>query len=320
MLYNNRSIQSTSGFALNATETSFIEVLLYFGIFNYPLKADEVVLFSSLPLKLTSDEAAEILDKLVEAGMVYANGVYYSLSDDKSQLKRRLDGNKKAASYQIKAGRYGRIIQSFPFVRSVCVSGSLSKGFVDEKGDIDYFIITKPQRLWVARTLLIAFKKIFLFNSHRYFCVNYFVDTNHLEIPDKNIFTATELLTLLPVTGSEHFEHLLEANPWALPFLPNIKVRHDNASRSNSGPVKRFFEFILNNSLGDRIDTFFMKLTIKRWRAKFSYLSAMDFENALRSRKYVSKHHPQNFQKRVLQQLEKERQLFEEKFNVLLNG
>lgn len=320
MLYNSSSIQKRPDLGLNATEVSLIEVLLYFGIFRYPLKPEEVVLFSSLSSPLNNPEATQVLNKLVDAGMVYEYNGYYSLYDDASQLKRRLEGNAKAETYMIKAARYGRIIQSFPFVRCVCVSGSLSKGFVDEKGDIDYFIITQPQRLWISRTLLIAFKKIFLLNSHRYFCVNYFVDTNHLEIPDKNIFTATELLTLQPLTGSEHFNHLMRANPWAAPFLPNISVKFNQAGHNRSGIIKRFLELMLNNRFGEMADTLFMKLTIKRWRAKFSYLSTIDFENALRSRKYVSKHHPQNFQKRVLQQLEKERTLFEEKFNVMLHG
>ena len=85
----------------------------------------------------------------------------------------------------------------FPFVRGVFLSGSISKGFMSESDDIDYFIITAPGRLWLTRTLLILFKKIFLFNSFRNFCLNYFIDSENLYIPEHNRYTATEIVFLI---------------------------------------------------------------------------------------------------------------------------
>ena len=90
------------------------------------------------------------------------------------------------------------------------ISGSLSKGYYDDDGDIDFFIITSPKRLWIARTFLILYKKIFLLNSRKYFCVNYFISSNALEIEEKNIFTATELTTLLPMFGNGSFHKFYE--------------------------------------------------------------------------------------------------------------
>src|SRR4029453_8923510 len=95
------------------------------------------------------------------------------------------------------------LIASFPYVRCVCISGSLSKKYFDDTTDIDFFVITKPGRLWVCRTFLILFKKLFLLNSKKYFCINYFIDSDNLEIPDQNIFTATELTTLIPMHDYE---------------------------------------------------------------------------------------------------------------------
>ena len=78
-----------------------------------------------------------------------------------------------------------KFISKFPYVRAILLSGSISKGYMDKDSDVDYFIITQPNRLWVTRLLLMLFKKIFLFNSRKVFCINYFVDSEKLEIEEK---------------------------------------------------------------------------------------------------------------------------------------
>ncbi|MBK8679672.1 MAG: hypothetical protein IPN25_13810 [Sphingobacteriales bacterium] len=45
------------------------------------------------------------------------------------------------------AFRISKFIGSFPFVRGVLLSGSLSKNRLAADGDIDYFIIAQPNAL-----------------------------------------------------------------------------------------------------------------------------------------------------------------------------
>ncbi len=137
-----------------------------------------------------------------------------------------------------------KLISRFPFVRAVLASGSLSKGYMDEKSDIDFFIITAPHRLWIARTLLVLYKRLFLGGSHKHFCVNYFVDEDHLEIEEKNLFTATELATVLPLYGAEQYKSLIKTNGWVRDFFPNYIARSTenvssvNHNRNQKGPGK----------------------------------------------------------------------------------
>jgi hypothetical protein len=299
-------------------ESAVMNALIYFGIFNYPLSVQEVLSFTQNVL-LGKNETENILNHFIKEGLVTKIGEYYAVNNSEELITRRIAGNTKAMDYFTKAKKYAQLIYRFPFVRGVYVSGSLSKGFVDSKGDIDYFIITQPGRLWLARTLLILYKKIFLINSHKYICVNYFIDTDHLEIPDKNIFTATELLTLLPMHGHDVFSRFIDANKWAQEFLPNHRIADHEEEKSGRYGITLLIENALNNRAGDWLDELFMKLTIKRWKTKFVTFSSEDFENAMRSRKYVSKHHPQNFQRKVLQKLNELTTTFEGKFNVKIN-
>ncbi|HLP33820.1 MAG TPA: nucleotidyltransferase domain-containing protein [Bacteroidia bacterium] len=304
---------------LNEQESTVIDTLLYFDIFHYPLTANEILQFSTGQIK---DEKLlqQLLDALVNRKLIYKLRHYYSLENEQRLVHRREEGNRKAEEMMQKAVKYSKLIHQFPFVRSVCISGSLSKGFMDEKGDVDYFIITTPKRLWIARSLLILFKKIVLLNNHKYFCVNYFVDTTHLEIPDKNIFTATELLTLRPMTGKEVHGSLMENNQWALAYLPNYTKRVEVDEERGARPVKCLLEKLLDNRLGDVLDDIFMRLTIKKWQNKFRHFSKEELDTALRSRKYVSKHHPQNFQKLVLEKLSQNRSQFQQQYKATLHG
>ncbi len=143
--------------------------------FPYPLQAQEILEF--LPGKIDPGKLHHSLEQLVDEGYIYRHGEFYSLKPEPHLVPRRLKGNEAAHRMMQKAHKFSRLIAAFPFVRCVCISGSLSKGFIDEQGDIDYFIITRPGRLWIARSLLIGFKKVFLLNSRKYFCVNYFIDT-----------------------------------------------------------------------------------------------------------------------------------------------
>jgi len=307
---------------MDRTEADIIRTLLYFDIFSYPLLKEEIIKFSGI-FKINVNEAEGILNRFVAQEYIFKHEKFYSLHAERNDVTKRLKGNRNAEKVLKTAKWISRFIGSFPFVRGVYISGTLSKGYADEESDIDYFIVTEPGRLWIARTLLTAFKKIFLFNSRKYFCTNYFIDSDHLEISDKNRYTATELLTLIPMYNSELFEKLITSNTWTECYLPNYKMNQQVKEKSNSVKgvfIKGGIEKLLGGKTGERIDSFFLKLTLNRLKRKFSYLKEEEFEHALRSRKYISKHHPRNYQKIVLNKLEEKIEIFEREFNVQLSN
>ncbi|MBL7802667.1 MAG: hypothetical protein JNL02_02950 [Saprospiraceae bacterium] len=285
------------------TEYAVLRTLHYFAIFRHPLQADEVLGYINLPLT-TQEDVTSALRELEERDLVFCFDGYYQVENNPEWLSARLASNRRAEQFMPMARRMSRFIGGFPFVRSVFVSGSLSKGCMAPDGDIDFFIITHPGRLWLARTLLVIFKKIFLFNSHKYFCINYFIDTDHLEIEEKNIYTATETVTLLPMYGPEWADPFRAANEWAWQYYPHFQQKETEAmSRQKNSRVKRWAEWLLGSRLGDWLDRRAMHLTVMYWQRKFSHYDRGDYGVALKSRRYVSKHHPLFFQKKVLNEL-----------------
>lgn len=165
-----------------------------------------------------------------------------------------------------------RFIGAFPFVESVCISGSLSKDFALEGSDLDYFIITAPNRLWIARNILHFCRKLsFLVNAQKYFCMNYFISLKEPEIIPKNFYTAIELATLKTAFSRKGINTFVAANSkWVAEILPNISLSNKMANGNNRKWLPtRLFEFLVDRLNGDKIDNYLYRTTIKRWAKKW---------------------------------------------------
>ena len=165
--------------------SQLLEPIFYYDVFQHPLRLEEIHQYANCQNLLELAQTSKILNQATKAGYLFVNKGFYQLTENPISVQKRIENNQRANKYIKRAQRISKFMLMFPFVRAVFVSGSLSKNVMPQDGDIDYFIVTKPGRLWIARTFLILFKKIFLFNSYKYFCVNYFVDEKMLEIEEK---------------------------------------------------------------------------------------------------------------------------------------
>lgn len=280
-----------------SNQNSILKALAYYDVFNFPLNVEELFLYSNFTNK--ADFFAE-LNTLISDELVFKIGDFYSLQSDDQLAVTRTENDKRAKEYENQAYKKSNLIGKFPYVKGVFISGSLSKGTMGEDGDIDYFIVTSPGRLWVARTLLIFYKKVFLLNSRKYFCINYVVDEDSLTIEHQNRFTAMELVTLLPMVNAPLYDEMISKNEWLRSYYNTITDKFLQPITLKRSWFQRLFEPILNTKIGDVLDDFFMKLTLNRWKRRFGTMSQADFDVALQTSKTVSKHHPSNFQKKVL--------------------
>lgn len=303
---------------LDDISSSILRTLLYFDIFRHPLTKHELWLLSERPDLAESDMDA-CAQSLVQSGLVQESEGFYFLHGNMSIVQERRTKNARAQHYHAPAAFFSRIIDCFPFTRAVFLSGSLSKGCMDASSDIDYFIITEPGRLWLNRTLLVLFKKLVLLNSYKFFCVNYSISSDNLEIPERNIYTAIEIAFLMPIRNSYLYESFMEHNAWVASYLPHFPLRDtSHVPLRQTNRFKRGLERLLSGSFGDRLEEFCFRITVRNRRKKFAYLSDEEFSTAMRSTKNVAKHHPQNFQERVLTTLEAKCAAFEHTHNVRL--
>jgi predicted nucleotidyltransferase len=302
---------------------NILKTLLYYDIFKHPLKKDELFIFcpkNTVPKteieiaidRLSEDEGSKFSQK---DGYIYVkpNSEYVDNRLSKEKYSQRMW---KITKYVV------HIIKRFPYVRAVLVTGSLSKNSSTKESDIDFMVITGKNRLWVARTLLMLFKKIFLLNSYKYFCINYFITEDSLEVDDKNIFTATEVATVKGVFNTELMKKYLNANKWVKDFFPNYNCcdpyLHSPGFKVNNRTsyLQKVQEFFLNGKPGDIINKYFKNVYMKHWEKKYRHMNETERNRIFKSTDAVAKTHPEDMQKFILDKYcEKLRQ-----FNLQING
>lgn len=284
---------------ITAEERGILRALLYFDLFQYPLTQDEIRTFSTVPLP--ADWTTSLL-RLCDRQWIVKQGDFYALRENSFRIARRIAGNERARQSMVTAERMCRWISRVPFVRAIMLSGSISKGYMDTDSDIDYFIITAPNRLWLVRAALALIRRLLMFNSHRYLCTNYFIDDQHLEITEKNIFTAVETRTLIPMFGVDVVSRFRQANQWITHYLPQSRFEPVSFA-----PPVSMFKKILEHTLPDawftRMDRWVLAKSKQYWKQRYAArLSEQEFSIAFESTTYVSRSHPEFYQKKVIRQ------------------
>ena len=289
-----------------------MKVLAYFDLFDYPLSKEEILAFLDQAVRM--ENLSEALNELRAEKYIFLYRDYYMIQDNDGLVTRRIKGNDRAKPLLRTGNRISRFLYQMPYVRAIGISGSLSKDFAGEGADIDYFIITKSNRLWVARTIMHLFKKwSFLFGRQHWYCMNYYIDEDALEIEEKNIFTAIELITLLPVRGNGVLHAFFDKNEWTNWFYPNYRLKIKDADiLSGDSKWKRSIESLFNTRLGDWLDNYFMQVTSRRWSKKEEKqkLSVKGTRMGLQTGKHFSRPNPAFFQKEILS-------LYNDKLNAL---
>lgn len=286
-------------------QQSILRTLAYFDIFHYPLHTEEIRTFSGI--EMPEPLFTTCLQQLQEEEIIFTHHEFYSLQNNPLLVHRRRRGNERAARLLVKAERIGRFLYQFPFVRAVGVSGSLSKNFADEKADIDFFIITSANRLWIARTFMHLFKKLtYLAGRQHFYCMNYYIDDKAMLLEEKNIFTAIELKTLLPVSGEKIMQQFFGVNKWADQWLPVCDFRLQQRKDPPRSWFKQCIEWLFSNRMVNQLENYLFKITTRRWEKK----AAKGERNrkgqtmGLITDKHFAKSNPGSFQEKVLMQYE----------------
>lgn len=277
------------------------KALLYFSIFNYPLTSKEI--YSFVEKKLEPAYADMLLHWLVKEGRIFKVGSFYALVNDPLQAEERIKANARANEAITKAKKVGRFLYQFPFVRAIGISGSLSKNVADKKADFDFFIITQSNRLWIARTLMHLYKKFTFLTGRQYrYCMNYYVDEQGMQLTNRNIFTAIEIKTLLPVAGETIMDNFFLSNEWVSSFLPACHFKSQDRPDKKNSWFKRMGEWLWSGTAGNKLDNYLLAVTTKRWekKRKRGLKNNKGINMGLDTGKHFARSNPGGFQEKVL--------------------
>ncbi|MBI2031384.1 MAG: hypothetical protein HYT08_02100 [Candidatus Levybacteria bacterium] len=233
---------------------AIFKTLVYSDIFDYPLKKNEIYEFL-----IGKKKSQNSFNKLLYSTdyNAFLKGNYYCLLGRESIIKKRIQREKESESKLKIAQSIIKKISFFPTILLIGISGALAMKNADKNDDIDLFIITKENTLWISRIFLILILK--LMGSYREredsdinnkICLNMFVSKDQMTLNKKrqNLYSAHEIVQMLPVFQRNNtYEQFLKANTWIARFLPNsLKGKRVDVPSKNDSFITFLFVSVLH--------------------------------------------------------------------------
>ena len=141
---------------------------------------------------------------------------------------------KRQNIYKKKAENWARILGFCPGVQAVFLSGSLAQGKGTKTSDIDFFIITKQNRIWTTRFfvfLVLKLSRQIATEKHHAgrICPNHFITDQHLKIRETDKYAAQLFAHNIPLFDPYHLWGLfVKANEhWIQAFGYHFKAKYD---------------------------------------------------------------------------------------------
>lgn len=250
-------------------EKAILKTLIYADIFYYPMKTYEIHKWL-IGKKVSLREVEEGLKRLIKKRKIESkNGFYFFYGKNSLPLKRK-NRYKQSLSHIHLARLISILFKLVPWIKLVGISGNLSMENASKSDDIDLFVISSKNRLWISRLLLLGILSLMgkrrkrrdtLRKSAGKICINLLLEEDKLEQQNKDIYLAHEVLQMKVLWQRDGiYGKYLEDNNWAFKFLPNWvsqgKILSKNKKTHNT-------YYIILNTIGDVIEILAKWLQLK---------------------------------------------------------
>lgn len=155
-----------------------------------------------------------------------------------------------------------RGLRYMPYVRAIAISGSQALLQSSRKSDIDLLLIAAPQRIWLCRLLVSLYFQILGVRRHsekieNRFCLNHYVSAGRPIEEDKNLYTAVEYASLIPMLGAPALQDFYARNGWIRDFLPMAEPPVGSMyGYPEFSPLQKIFESVFDYTIGGPLNHF----------------------------------------------------------------
>jgi len=217
--------------------------------FSFPLSSQELYLRLAVDFSVSKkDFTKSILFLLKNNFITYYDRHFFIFGLDIKKQKELLLTKKNRALFAKKKWQELALFLKFakfiPFISAIAVTGSLAVNNTLRDDDIDFLIVTKANRLWITRIIIVALASIF--GKRRSFakeeknswCFNLWVEETDLKMPSKSrsAYEAYEVAQAVWVLDREKIKiKFKKLNKWAKKFVFNYY--HLNKSTQNVAPI-----------------------------------------------------------------------------------
>jgi len=228
---------------------AILETVARFDLFDYPLTDFEIWQFLSSKASYQT-----IKDNLSVANLSSADGLFFlhgrqEIANIRQTRYREADKKIKTTKQLLK------FIAWLPGIKLICLANIIGPNNIKPETDIDLFVITKTNRVWLIKFLATSILKVFALRPtdkkfKNKLCLSFLTDLTALDLSicrrgDDDWYFSYWLAGLLPLIGSEEtYNDLIKANAWLKDQLPNWRT-------ACSVPLKRFTKKESTNKLSN---------------------------------------------------------------------
>src|SRR3989344_4740427 len=229
-------------------ERAILKTLSYYDIFNFPLKAWEIHKWL-VGQQASLRQVEKSLRFLIHKAKIKKQKDYYLIGKT-GLIRERVKKEKILKKHLQTAKNISLLFKLIPWIKLIGVSGSLAMMGSSRKDDIDLFIVTSENRIWISRLFLIFLTSLTglrrkrrekILQAYGKICINLILEENNLAQTKGNIYLAHEVLQMKVLwQRDEVYSKFLHANDWAFKYLPNWKsgVLEKGKGASVKGKVK----------------------------------------------------------------------------------
>ena len=287
--------------AYNKSEKAILKTITYSDIFNSPVLESELWRFLISEKKINKEDFEKSLISL-SSKIIHKDGMYCLSGREENIIRRKMQLPEAAKKVRL-AKQAAYVLSHIPTVSFIGLSGGVAVGNVHEEDDIDFFIITKKNTLYMTRFfILIILEALGLrrkrndSNPANKICANFLIDETALiwPIKSRDIYTAHEIVHVKPLfERNGMYRKFLSNNEWTKVFYPNADPHRVAFTEPSHYFTINVFSRILTLLPMEFVMKVVQKSLIKRSR----------------TREFVSNHvlafHPHDYRRQTIRDFEK---------------
>jgi glycosyltransferase involved in cell wall biosynthesis len=196
-----------------------LSTVRYGALFDYPMTLSEIHR-TLMAVRLSRREIRKLLSshRIVRERVEEDSPYYFVRGRGSSVGARRQAANRTRELLERERFAIG-LLRRLPFVRMLALSGATAHENARDD-DIDLLVVTAPRRTWAVALMALVTMK--LIGRRGTICLNYLLGEDRLSLPERDVFTAAQIVGLKPIAGTSVFYRLVRANAWGERFFPNF--------------------------------------------------------------------------------------------------
>lgn len=219
---------------LTDLEKEIIKVIVYFDMFDYPLTLLEIRQYLAVPASITVIQ--NTLQNTNIQNIINNYQGFYFLTGRAAIITIRQERYNLTFGKIKKALRVSKIFRLLPWIKMISIANLIGSHNLRQHGDIDFFVVTTKDKLWLTRLFCVGWLKILGLRPTKdktqdTICLSFFTTDDNLNLqplmlqqeqnyPDR--YFIYWLANIYPIYNQDQtYQALIKKNAWLNQALPN---------------------------------------------------------------------------------------------------